>query len=119
MDAPKIKAEFLLDMDGKPKGRSSGNYVIRVSIAGAPEHAHRVTYKLDDTYYDPVREVRDRESGFSEELTSYGDYEIKATVRMKDHSILTSRRLAEALKEQYADTSEHSILDAIKALSEN
>lgn len=113
MKLPEIKAEFILDKDGKPKGRSSGHYAIRLHVEEYPEDAHKVTYQLDPTYYDPLREVRDRSSQFSEELTSYGDYVVQAKIRTKDHSIVTTRHLYEALREAHGESLDPVIQKAL------
>jgi len=116
---PQIKAEFVLDADGKPLV-DDGHYEIRISIYDAPADAHRVTYQLDEsTYYDPVRDAHNPGSGFAEELTSYGDFEIMATVRLKDRPIFATRGLAEALRETYASSTDSAVLDALRAISEN
>lgn len=119
MKLPVIKAFLALDEKGKPKGRSSGNYHIVLRLADAPADAHRVTYQLDDSYYDPVREVRDRDAQFSEEIESYGDYEIKATIRLKDHAILTSRALSEALREAHGDNPDPDVRKALEEIASN
>jgi len=119
MNLPKIKAEFILDANGKPQGRSSGDYKIRISLAGAPEDSHRVTYHLDDSYYDAIRDVNDRSTGFAEELTSYGDYEVKASIRVKDRAILTSRGLADALREAHAESTDPTVQKALRDISDN
>lgn len=115
---PKIKAEFILDADGKPI-QESGHYEIRLSIKDAPPDTHRVTWQLHETYYDPIRDVRDRNSGFAEVLSSYGDYEVKATVRLKDRSILATRGLAEALRDNYVGNTNPAVLGALSDIAEN
>lgn len=115
---PSIKAELILDEHGKPVQRG-GHYSIRLSIADAPEDAHRVTWQLDESYYDPIRDARNPDSGFAEELTSYGDYEVKAIVRVKDRPILASRNLADALRETHGGSDTAEIRAALRAIAEN
>jgi hypothetical protein len=118
MIAPKIRAEFVV-VDGKPKGRSTGNYEIRLCVEGAPPDTHAVTYRLDPSYYDPIRESRDRRSNFGEEITSYGDYPVHAKVRTSDHAIVTSRNLYDALRETYGDSADPDIQQALEAIRDN
>ena len=112
---PKIKARFLLDADGRPRGRSSGHYAIRLSIDEPPPDSYAVTYELDDSYYDPIRESRNQSGGFPEEITSYGDYPIVAKIRTRHATTTIKRSLAEALDESHhGDPGE----DVKKALSD-
>jgi len=119
MNLPEIKAEFILDKEGKPKGRSSEQYAIRLSVENTPKDTHAVTYYLHSSYYDPVREVRDQASHFCEELTSYGDFDIQVKVRTRDHSILTKRSLYEALAESHGQSSEPTIKEALQNIHDN
>ncbi|MBU8975850.1 hypothetical protein JI752_006810 [Lysobacter sp. MMG2] len=119
MSTPVIKASFVLDADGKPRGRSTGNYEILLQVDGAPEDAYRVVYELDDSYYDPRREATDPSTLFSEELTSYGDYVIQARVRTTDHTVLAKRSLFEALKEAHAGNNHPAILKALHDIQQN
>lgn len=119
MDLPVIKAEFLLDDKGKPKVRASRHYEIKVYVQDTPSDTHKVTYYLDPTYFDPVREARDGASQFAEELTSYGDYIVQAKIRTSDHSILAKRSLFEALHETYGNAPDPSIQKALDDIRDN
>ena len=119
MEPLAIKAELVLDADGKPVGRSSGHYRIRIHVEGAPEDAYKATYQLHSTYYDPVREARDRESGFSEELTSYGDFVLQARVRTRSRSLGTARALADALDESHGASSDADVRKALSDIRRN
>jgi hypothetical protein len=121
MELPVIKAAFVLDKDGKPKGRSSGEYEIELHIDNIPTGTFKVTYQLDGrTYNDPLREVRGGpESRFSEEITSYGDFVVQAKLRTKDHSISSARRLSEALAETHRVSEEPAIQAALREIANN
>ena len=119
MSNPSIKASFLLDKSGKPKVSASGDYEIRLQVEDAPEGTYRVTYELDDSYYDPLRDAIDPSSSFSEDLTSYGDYLIQARVRAKDHTLLAKRSLFDALMESYSDSTDPDILRALTDIKDN
>ena len=116
---PTIRASFLLDDAGKPRGRSSGNYEIKISIDGYPRDAYAVTYRLDDTYYDPVREVHTIDDGFAETVTSYGNYPITARIRTTSYPVRLRRTLYDALKETHENDDEPSILRALKDIRDN
>lgn len=119
MMQPQIKAEFVLDDEGKPIGRKSGNYRIKLRVIDTPKDAYKVTYQLDSSYYDPVREVLNSTTDFAEELTSYGNYVVLAKVRLADHTISTSRDLFEALRETHSTSPDDAIQHALKAIEKN
>lgn len=119
MQPPKIRATFVLDSNGKPAIGSPGNYLIKLTIDGAPTGTHAVTYRLDETYYDPVREARNAKTDFAEEITSYGDYAVRAKIRTRDGAILTSRDLYEALAETYSNNRDPEVLAALESIRDN
>jgi hypothetical protein len=116
-----IKAEFVLDENDKPQYFNSGNkrhYKIRLMIANAPPEAIGVTYKLHETYFDPMREAYDDAQNFTEEITSYGDYNVTATIRTKlPEDINTS--LYNALKRTYGDSPAPEIQRALQDIKSN
>ena len=89
------------------------HYGILISIKNAPEDTHAVTYELHETYVDPVREVF-KCPNFEFEITSYGNYTIKAKIRRKSYTNFISRLLSEALRESYENRSNLDIQNAIK-----
>ncbi len=98
---PAIKATFDLDENGQPTAIQSGNlkhYRIRLQVDNVPEDTYAVTYMLDDTYYNPVRESRERDAGFAQELTSYGDFTVQAKVRSKGGVTTVATPLSAALR---------------------
>ena len=100
MPSPVIKATFELDNEGRPTFTQRGerrHYRIRLRIDNTPNDTYAVTYTLHETYYDPVRESRDRAAGFAEDLTSYGDYTVQAKVRSKDGVATVATPLSAAL----------------------
>jgi len=115
-DTPKVRARFVLDQDGKPKGRSTGNYEIELYVEGAPEGTHAVTYHLDESYYDPVREARDPEKNFAESITSCGDFSIKVKIRTRDGAILAVRSLYDSLAETHDGSRDPDVIAAIEAI---
>ncbi len=123
----KICAEFNLDENNKPLFDESPrykrkHYQIKIFIENAPEDTHAVTYELSESHIDPVQEVFKETQSFNRiqhipnfelETTSYGDFEIKAKIRQKDYANFVSRRLSDALREKYGDTSNPDIQNAI------
>jgi len=118
-DEPSLKAAFVLDAQGRPGGRSSGHYKIRLFIDKAPVDAYAVTYRLDPTYYDPVREALNQSDSFAEEISSYGNYVITAKIRTKSFPREIRRSLYDALMETHKDTSEPTVLSALSDIKEN
>jgi hypothetical protein len=117
----KIKAEFVLDHRGKPKYESAGNtrhYEIVLTVVDAPKDAIGVTYELDPTYYDSLREAVNSEKKFAEKITSYGDYEIRATLRTKLPTEIRTN-LSRALERSYEGVANSEIQQALQDISDN
>jgi len=115
---PEIKATFELDDHGDPVAIKRGDlnhYRIRLNLENAPEDTYAVTYTLHESYYEPVREARDKANKFEEDLTSYGDFVIQAQVRTREGIITTtvplSTALAESHDEQITAKIESALLD--------
>jgi hypothetical protein len=95
-----IVATFELDGKGRPKFTKHDDlkhYCIRLSLDQPPPDAYAVTYILHETYYDPVRESRDRATSFGEDLTSYGDFTVQAKVRTPERVLTLAVPLSTAL----------------------
>lgn len=117
-----LKARFVLGEDGKPKYISDGtlrHYVIELFMEGVPADAIGVTYQLHETYHDPLREAYEPSKGYPEEITSYGDYDIVATVRVKPRPMKIKSSLYDALKRTYGETSAPDILQALNTIKEH
>jgi len=122
MSTPTIRATFNLDENGKPELIQDGefkHYRISLQLENPPQDTYAVTYLLHETYYDPVRESRDRKSGFAEELTSYGDYTIQAKVRTRDSVETLAIPLSTALERAYAGNRTPQIEAALRDIREN
>jgi hypothetical protein len=121
MSDPKLIANFVLDSAGKPKSVERNgikHYFLRLGVEDLPEDAYAVTYKLDESYYDPIRESRERADSFAEELTSYGDYVVQAKVRSKQGVEPIAENLSRALEIGHAGNRTPEIeaaLEEIKA----
>lgn len=122
MAKTKIRVEFALDANHSPIAISSKgktHYKIRLFVEDVPEDAHAVTYQLHETYYDPTREVRRDKEKFQEDITSYGDYTIRADIRRKKYCDYASTTLSKALRETYRNNPSQAILKAIEQLEQN
>lgn len=119
---PKLRAEFVVDPTGEPMavpGKTATHYKIRLFVEGAPASTTRVTYTLHESYRQPVRDVPFGVKDFEEQITSYGNYTVKATVRTREGVRLLSIDLAEALREHYASARAGSrVEEAIAAIAE-
>lgn len=119
--SPVIKATFRLDERGRPAFflKNHKNYNIRLQVENAPDDTYAVTYTLHESYYEPVRESRDRANQFAEDLTSYGDYTVQAKVRSKQGVTTIATALSDALKRGHASALSPEIESALKDIREN
>ncbi len=122
MSKPTLVAKFLLDAQGVPivafKGDPS-HYLIELAVTNAPADTYAVTYELHESYYEPVRESRRRSEHFSEEITSYGDYNVRATVRGKARSQVILAELSEALRHGHGRNPPPEVAKALKDIEGN
>src|SRR5689334_1693521 len=119
MSSPKILAQFITDAKGRPQyltGPSHKHYRIRLFLKDTPEDVNRVTYKLHESYRQPVREVPVGVPDFAEEITSFGDHTITAVIRRRGGTDLVTNRLSDALTEAYREDAPPSVREAIDRL---
>ncbi len=125
--SPIIKASFVLDASEKPSyflyeytpSPTHKNYRIRLYVVNTPADAYAVTYTLHETYYDPVRESRDRANEFPLEITSYGDFIVLALVRSKEGAMTVSALLSSALEAGYGPNLSAEIQEALRDIRSN
>lgn len=120
-DGLTLKAEFELDDKGVPISFVRGgvrHYEIRLSVPNAPSNAYAVTYELHDSYYDPIRESLDTAHGFGCEITSFGDFAVRVSVRSPAGRRVLRVDLSRALAASYP-TPTASIARAIQDISAN
>ena len=116
MQQKNLVARFKLDRSGQPEMLQSGgttHYKIRIGVESPPDDTYAVTYRLHDSYYNPLRESRDKEARFEEELTSYGDYLVRADVRTLHRVESLAGSLSEALRRGHREDSNPAIIHAI------
>ena len=119
MSESKILAEFITDSEGRPQylsGSSRKHYRIRLLLKNVPHDVSRVTYKLDDSYRQPLREVPVGVPDFQEEITSFGDSTVMAMLRRRAGTELVTNSLSAALKETYKDDVSPSVREALGRL---
>jgi hypothetical protein len=123
-----VKAQFVLNdkqepdhfiemEDGKPI------YIYKINlILEAPAAAptpQRVTFLLDESYYQPVRKADKQGSQFVEEITSYGDFGLTAKPQAGDYIAAKTANLSDLLKKSYGSTSPSAIQEAIQRIEKN
>lgn len=118
---PRLVAEFVLDAEGKPRFSETGDarhYQIMLKLLGAPTEVQSVTYKLHESYWDPLREVfRDKRPDFSEPITSFGDYRVVASVSgSKQAGLRVEGRLADLLADSVPPAADKAAVE--KALKD-
>jgi hypothetical protein len=116
---PVIKAKFELDEEGHPRFVSRGDvkhFRINLHVENVPDDTYAVTYLLDDTYYDPARESRDQSGGFSEVVTSFGDFTVQAKVRSRGGVTTVATPLSAALEAGHGERLLPEIEEAVKAI---
>jgi hypothetical protein len=122
MDKPDLVASFVLDQDGKPKITMEGDtkhYWIQLGVETPPPDAYAVTYRLHESYYDPIRESRAKDANFPEQLTSYGDFQLRADIRTKQRVEPISANLSQALLKGYKGRLTPDIEAAIKDIEKH
>ena len=118
-NAPELLAAFELK-NGKPiYNKEEDGYEIRLYMKNVPRDTQSVIYELDETYLDYIRKVKKGAPDFQEYITSYGDYEISATVKGKETRKVVTGWLSTALEKNYEKRMSDSIRRAIKDIEEN
>jgi hypothetical protein len=122
MAKPTITARFSLDSDGRPEVLESGglkHYHITLGIDGAPDDTYAVTYQLHETYYNPSRESRRRSEGFTQDITSFGNFTIQARIRTSTHVETVAADLYQALRRSHNDASRPEVAEALENIHAN
>jgi hypothetical protein len=115
-----VRAEMILDEKNEPvriKGDSLDHYKVRLFLDTQNPEVESVTYNLDPTYYDPVRESRDPDSQFSIELTTYGDYPVTVDAQVGNEIVREVKPLAELLEQTHQETASPEIESALKYIA--
>ena len=115
---PTITAEFVEGPQGPEGFKHEGVefFRIRLGVSDLPDSTYAVTYTLHDTFFDPVREAREK-TGFMEEIETYGDFTVYAKVRTRQGVVSLKRQLSEALAEKLPADSRY--MTALTELQKN
>ncbi|MDB4912748.1 MAG: hypothetical protein JWM95_392 [Gemmatimonadetes bacterium] len=111
----RIVAKFLLDEADKPMAIEQDgrrHYMIELGVDNAPTGTYAVTYKLDESYRDPIREST-TPGRFAATLTSYGDYPVQAEVRTRQRVEPIVVNLSGALRRGYGENTNPAIAAAL------
>jgi pYEATS domain-containing protein involved in immunity len=117
-----VRAEMVLDEKNEPvqiKGDSLNHYRIRLFLDTPNPDVESVTYNLDPTYYDPVRESTDRDSQFGVEITTYGDYPVTVDAQVRGEIVREVVPLAKLLKQAYEDSTTPEISSALSYIAKH
>jgi hypothetical protein len=75
---PKITMHLETDAQGNPAvvgGDAKHHYKVVFEVENAPPDTYAATFKLDPSYYDPVRTLQpERDGRFRLETTTFGDF---------------------------------------------
>ena len=115
----RVRAELILDKDGNPEfleGNTLNHYKIRLYLQTQNPDVQRVIYRLDPTYYDPVRDSNDASRKFELSLTTYGDYQITIDVQVKGEIVREVFRLSTLLNEIHGQSENNKIQAALEAI---
>lgn len=119
MDTWNLKAEFVRD----PKGRLVGireidiiHYYVRLSVVNPPAQSQKVMYELHESYGHSKIEVKAGTPGFSTEITTYGDYEVKVHLQVGEQVETKVVQLSEALTEGTAGNDAPEIRTALEQI---
>ncbi len=124
---PRLVARFQLDEKGEPRfvvdNTGLKHFEIALDVDDAPEEAVSVTYRLHETYWDPVREVfrgtkgSEGVAGFCEEITSYGDFDVEVSVSGSlGVPTLIREPLSAALSRSHQDDPSQSVRRALSEI---
>jgi transcription initiation factor IIF auxiliary subunit len=100
----KIRAEFVRDKQQRLVGIREIDiihYCIRLYMDDLPPDTEKVVYQLHESYDNPRLTVKAGVPRFAEEITSYGDYQVKAQIHNNGNVDTVSVVLSEALAETY------------------
>jgi hypothetical protein len=119
---PTIEANFVLDDSENPRffqGESKKHYEIELRTNHVPPDTYAVTYLLHESYPIPVHEMRNKDDNFSLQITSFGDYEVKAKIRHLNGVDVTAVGLWRALRQKYQNMPNKTIEQALHDIETN
>lgn len=124
MNKPSIVANFVLDSAGSPTVASQKrltHYHMKIRMLDTPDDTYQVVYTLHRSFPNRTREGRDQSRDFQIKIATYGDFEVKASVRRRNGpSIELERRLSLSLNQGHAlDDANLAVQAALTAIANN
>jgi hypothetical protein len=121
---PQLLAKFRLRAGSPVYDWDADGYEIELYLKNSPSSVREVRYQLHPSYVKPLRVARNRSKSFRENITSYGDYKLRASFITKDRrgaktSTLLTARLSQALERGYPGKMTRSVAAAIKEIRQN
>lgn len=118
-----VTAQFVLDEKQHPIFTQRGGFkhyrILLRTVTNNPA-IKRVVYKLDQSYYDPIREATDPGNNFEIEISSYGDYYFNVVVHAQDGIIARQGLLlSEVLSETQQPAQNPQITQALMDINNN
>ena|ERR671918_2774141 len=115
--AGRLRAELLGgENPSTQKGDKLTHYGVRLYLQTENPDVQRVIYKLDPTYYDPVRESGDAEDNFGVSLTTYGDYPVTVEAQVGGEIVRRTASLSELLHETHGESNNPKIVRALQEI---
>ncbi len=114
-----VHAEIVLDENENPvtlPGKKFNHYKVRLYLETQNPEVQSVTYRLDPTYYDPVRESTDVDGKFNVELTTYGDYPVTVDAQIGGEIVRKVVPLFKLLQEEYGASASPEIKSALEEI---
>ncbi|SOD03737.1 hypothetical protein SAMN05216486_11718 [bacterium JGI 053] len=106
----------------EPETQTGGrlkHYKVRLFVDTQNPEVQNVTYKLDPTYYDPVRESRDADRNFEVSLSTYGDYPVTVEAQVGGEIVRYTAPLLALLRESHGNTTSEAIRAALEDIAKH
>lgn len=119
MKIGEIKAEFIFDTKGRLIGIREIDiihYCICLSLNNLLVNPEKVIYELDESYFNSKIEVKAGVTNFRTEITTYGDYEIKARIYYENKIEIICANLSEILAKVYQSNNSLEITEALEQI---
>jgi transcription initiation factor IIF auxiliary subunit len=115
-----VRAKFVLDENDNPvavRGKRLDHYKVRLYLETENPAVESVTYKLDPTYNDPVRESSDPSKQFGIELTTYGDYPVTVDAQVGGEIAREVVPLSKLLEDSHQESESPAIKVALEDIA--
>lgn len=116
-----LGVEFDL-VEGHPQFEERENlrhYRITISLKTPNRDVTNVVYRLDPSYYNPVRESKDQDNDFKIHTTTFGDYYFDVDVQVGTQIVRQRALLSDLLKEAHGQSDNPEIKEALQYILEH